>query len=69
MRVVSMALNVPGPVALARAVAEGAQAIKIEPPWGDPLASLCRPWYDELHAGIRIEPIDLKSVAGAIRMR
>jgi crotonobetainyl-CoA:carnitine CoA-transferase CaiB-like acyl-CoA transferase len=64
-----MALNVPGPVALARAVAGGADAVKIEPPWGDPLATLCRGWYDELHRHVRIEQIDLKSVAGALRMR
>jgi crotonobetainyl-CoA:carnitine CoA-transferase CaiB-like acyl-CoA transferase len=62
-----MALNVPGPVALSRAVAEGATAIKIEPPWGDPLATLRKEWYDELHAGIQIETIDLKSIAGHTR--
>ena len=64
-----MALNVPGPVALARAVAEGAQAIKIEPPWGDPLKTLCPPWYDDLHRGVRTETIDLKSITGATRVR
>jgi alpha-methylacyl-CoA racemase len=69
MRIVSMALNVPGPVAVSRAVAGGAQAVKIEPPWGDPLATLCRGWYDELHRNVRIEPVDLKSVAGALRIR
>jgi alpha-methylacyl-CoA racemase len=69
MRIVSMALNVPGPVALSRAVADGAQAIKIEPPWGDPLATLCKPWYDDLHTGIRVEQLDLKSIAGARRIR
>lgn len=69
VRIVSMALNVPGPVALSRAVADGARAIKIEPPWGDPLATLCRPWYDDLHNGVSIEQIDLKSIAGAMRMR
>ena len=42
MKIVSIALNVPGPVAVARLVADGAQAIKIEPPWGDPLDGLCR---------------------------
>ena len=68
-RIVSIALNVPGPVALSRAVADGATAIKIEPPWGDPLATLCKPWYDDLHTQIHIEQIDLKSIAGALRMR
>jgi crotonobetainyl-CoA:carnitine CoA-transferase CaiB-like acyl-CoA transferase len=64
-----MALNVPGPVAVARAVADGAQAIKIEPPWGDPLSTLCPQWYDDLHRGIRVEQIDLKFVTGALRIR
>lgn len=62
-----MALNVPGPVAVSRLVAEGAHARKIEPPWGDPLASLCRPWYDDLHRGIAVETIDLKSAEGHAR--
>jgi alpha-methylacyl-CoA racemase len=63
-----MALNVPGPVALSRAVADGARAIKIEPPWGDPLATLSRPWYDALHKGVAIEQLDLKSIAGHTRV-
>ena len=69
MRIVSIALNVPGPVALSRAVSDGAHAIKIEPPSGDALARLCKPWYDDLHKGIAVERVDLKSVAGATRMR
>jgi crotonobetainyl-CoA:carnitine CoA-transferase CaiB-like acyl-CoA transferase len=64
-----MALNVPGPVAVARALADGANAVKVEPPGGDALATLCPPWYEELHQGIRIERLDLKSVAGAMQMR
>ncbi|HYE84925.1 MAG TPA: CoA transferase [Vicinamibacterales bacterium] len=69
MRIVSMALNVPGPVAVARMVAEGAEVIKIEPPWGDPLATLCPPWYDELHARVRVERVDLKSADGLAVLR
>lgn len=61
MRIVSMALNVPGPVAVSRAIVDGASAIKIEPPGGDPLATLCRPWYDALHANVTIETLDLKT--------
>jgi crotonobetainyl-CoA:carnitine CoA-transferase CaiB-like acyl-CoA transferase len=63
-----MAQNVPGPVAVSRLVAAGATAIKIEAPWGDQLASLCKPWYDELHAGIRVERIDLKDATGFDRL-
>ena len=68
MKIVSIALNVPGPVALARLVADGAQAIKVEPPWGDPLGALCKRWYDDLHRNIAVERIDLKTAQGRARM-
>lgn len=64
LRVVSIAQNVPGPVAVARLVAGGATAIKVEAPWGDPLEGLSKAWYDQLHAGVRVERLDLKSPAG-----
>lgn len=63
-----MAQNVPGPVAVARLVRRGARAIKIEPPSGDPLAGLCRSWYDELHRDVVVERLDLKSPDGKARM-
>lgn len=69
MRLVSIAQNVPGPVAVSRLVAEGWRAIKIEPPWGDPLEGLCRPWYEQLHRGITIERLDLKSAGGRERLK
>lgn len=69
MRIVSMAQNVPGPVAVSRLVDEGATAIKIEPPWGDQLESLCKPWYDELHAGVRVERLNLKTPEDLARLR
>lgn len=68
MRIISIAQNVPGPVAVQRLVAEGWEAVKIEPPQGDQLETLCRPWYDELHAGVRVERLDLKSPAGMARL-
>jgi alpha-methylacyl-CoA racemase len=69
MRIVSIAQNVPGPVAVSRLVAEGAEAIKIEPPWGDQLESLCKPWYDELHVGIAVERLDLKAPTDRARLQ
>lgn len=68
MNVVSIAQNLPGPVAISRLVAEGARAIKIEPPWGDQVEMLCTPWYDALHAGVAIERLDLKTAAGMSRL-
>jgi crotonobetainyl-CoA:carnitine CoA-transferase CaiB-like acyl-CoA transferase len=64
VRIVSLAQNVPGPVAVARLVRDGASAVKVEPPSGDQLARICSGWYHELHAGIRVERLDLKSAAG-----
>ena len=61
---VSIAQNLPGPLALARLAAEGATAIKVEPPDGDPMAAFSASWYDELHQGVRVRRLDLKSVAG-----
>lgn len=63
-----MALNVPGPVAVSRLVADGARVTKIEPPWGDPLETICKRWYDDLHRGIAVERIDLKADAGRARI-
>lgn len=64
VRLVSLAQNVPGPVAVARLVREGVTACKIEPPAGDPLASWCPSWYAELHDAVRVQPLDLKTVDG-----
>lgn len=62
--IVSIAQNLPGPVAVARMVAEGARAVKVEPPWGDQVEALCKPWYDTLHAGVRVQRLDLKDPTG-----
>jgi alpha-methylacyl-CoA racemase len=69
LRIVSMALNVPGPLAASRLRDAGASVIKIEPPAGDPLATLCPGWYAELHRDIPVERVDLKSEDGKARMR
>lgn len=64
VRLLTLALNVPGPVAVARLVAEGAAAVKVEPPSGDPLATYSRPWYEALHQGVEIHTRDLKTPDG-----
>lgn len=60
MRVVSLAINVPGPVAAARLRDLGATVVKVEPPQGDPLAGACPAWYEELHRGVEVLRLDLK---------
>ncbi|MBO1768292.1 CoA transferase [Allobranchiibius sp. GilTou38] len=64
VRVVTLAVNLPGPVAGARLHALGARVAKVEPPTGDPLAAACRSYYDELVAGQDLVQLDLKREAG-----
>jgi alpha-methylacyl-CoA racemase len=69
MNIITIAQNVPGPVAVARLVRRGARAIKIEPPSGDQLAALCPAWYTELHEGVTVHRLDLKSAEGGRALR
>lgn len=48
VRVVSLAVNLPGPVAAAELVRMGAEVVKVEPPSGDPLARASPGWYEAL---------------------
>ena len=68
VRVLTLALNLPGPVAVARLAGMGAAIHKIEPPGGDPFATLAAAWYADLHARVTVEPVDLKSVDGQARL-
>ncbi|MEO8428362.1 MAG: CoA transferase [Verrucomicrobiota bacterium] len=67
IRVVTLALNVPGPVAAARLHQLGASVTKIEPPAGDPLAQYCPDWYRNLAAGQNVIRLDLKDSAERTR--
>jgi alpha-methylacyl-CoA racemase len=69
VQVVSMALNVPGPLAAARLRDEGASVIKVEPLTGDPLEEMCPGWYAELHRDLSVQRLDLKSPEGNQRIR
>ncbi|MGK9272578.1 CoA transferase [Williamsia muralis] len=63
VHVVSLAINLPGPLAAARLRALGAAVTKIEPPTGDPLRAVVPNWYDELVEGQRVLTLDLKDTA------
>ena len=63
VRVVTLAQNVPGPVAAARLRSHGADILKVEPPGGDPLAQYSPSWYEELHRGCEVVRLDLKRPA------
>ncbi|MEO8103623.1 MAG: CaiB/BaiF CoA-transferase family protein [Betaproteobacteria bacterium] len=67
VRVVSIALNLPGPACARRLADFGAAVIKVEPPdalGGDPMRRYARGYYDELHRGVEIHTLDLKTDAG-----
>jgi len=64
LRVVSIALNLPGPAAARRFVGLGAMVTKVEPPDGDPMARYHPVWHAALAQGQYIRRIDLKSEDG-----
>jgi crotonobetainyl-CoA:carnitine CoA-transferase CaiB-like acyl-CoA transferase len=64
IRVLSLAINLPGPLAVARLRALGATVRKIEPPLGDPLEQARPEWYRLLHDGIAVQRLDLKEAGG-----
>ena len=73
VRVLSLALNLPGPGALMRLRAMGATCTKAEPPAprgmpagtsGDPMGQYNKGAYTTLHAGIKVISVDLKTDKG-----
>jgi crotonobetainyl-CoA:carnitine CoA-transferase CaiB-like acyl-CoA transferase len=73
VRILSLALNLPGPAALMRCQQMGARCVKLEPPAhptapegtpGDPMGLYNRSAYDTMHTGMRIIKADLKSEMG-----
>lgn len=73
VRILSLALNLPGPAALMRCQQMGASCVKLEPPAplgappgasGDPMGLYNRTAYDVLHQGVRIKVADLKTEQG-----
>jgi alpha-methylacyl-CoA racemase len=67
IQVLSTAINVPGPVAAKTLRDMGATVVKVEPPAGDPLAIGAPAWYRELHEGVEVHRVDLKSDDGRLR--
>lgn len=69
VRILSLALNLPGPAALMRCRAMGATCVKLEPPApdggpGDPMATYAPGAYAILHDGVRVLQANLKLEAG-----
>ena len=68
VRVLSLALNLPGPAALLRCRTMGAACLKLEPPGGDPMGLYNRPAYTALHEGVEVRTVDLKTEAGQAQL-
>ena len=64
VRVVSIAINLPGPAAAARLAEQGASVTTVLPPGGDPMEQYARAYYDEMHIGQEVLRVDLKDPAG-----
>lgn len=69
VRVLSLALNLPGPAALMRLQAMGATCLKAEPPGpqgasGDPMGQYNPTAYTTMHGGIKVLTVDLKTDKG-----
>jgi len=64
IRILSLALNLPGPAALMRCRRMGATCTKLEPPSGDPMGHYNPAAYGELHEGVKLLQGDLKTPQG-----
>ncbi|GAB3662917.1 CoA transferase [Ramlibacter alkalitolerans] len=64
IRILSLALNLPGPAALMRCRRLGASCTKLEPPSGDPMGHYDRAAYAQLHEGVKVLQADLKTSEG-----
>jgi alpha-methylacyl-CoA racemase len=77
VRILSLALNLPGPAALMRCRDMGATCTKLEPPAhptapkgtsGDPMGLYNRDAYAVLHRGVKIASADLKTEKGQVAL-
>jgi crotonobetainyl-CoA:carnitine CoA-transferase CaiB-like acyl-CoA transferase len=68
VRVVTLALNLPGPAAIMRLAQMGASCTKINPPAGDPMSNASSEAYALFHKGVKGKTLDLKSAAGQAAM-
>ncbi|WP_433567674.1 CoA transferase [Nocardia sp. CA-151230] len=68
VEVVSLAVNLPGPLAAARLAELGAHVVKVEPPNGDPLAAAAPDWYRSLIARQEVVTLDVKQDADRAKL-
>ena len=68
IRVLNLAVNLPGPAAAQRLQRMGASVVKVEPPAGDPMELYNEQWYRDMAAGHTLVRLDLKSAEGRSRL-
>ncbi|MDI1289217.1 MAG: CoA transferase [bacterium] len=68
IRVVCLAINLPGPLAAMRLASLGASVTKVEPPTGDPVELVSAQWYAQITAELRVVRLDLKSPDGRVAL-
>ena len=68
IKIVSLALNAPGPVAAARLTRMGAEITKVEPPGGDATSKVAPEWYKSLCQGQTVLRLDLKDPSGRAQL-
>jgi len=61
IRVVNLAVNLPGPAAAQRLFRFGAEVVKVEPPSGDPMELYHARWYRDMAQGQTVVTLDLKA--------
>lgn len=64
IKIVNLAVNLPGPAAAQRLGRMGAEVIKVEAPTGDPMEIYHAGWYREMAAGHTLVRLDLKAEEG-----
>jgi crotonobetainyl-CoA:carnitine CoA-transferase CaiB-like acyl-CoA transferase len=68
IRVLTLAVNLPGPLAVGALSRLGATVVQIVPPGGDPLARVKPDWYRALHEGQDTLVLDLKQSPDRLRL-
>lgn len=66
IKVVNLALNLPGPAAAQRLHQMGAEVIKVEAPSGDPMEMYHAGWYKDMAVGHTLVRLDLKAEQGRV---
>jgi alpha-methylacyl-CoA racemase len=64
LKILTVSLNLPGPVAAAACSEHGAEVITVLPPAGDPMAGYSPSFFEELHRGQERRTVNLREESG-----